>query len=62
MYPMTGYTRPEWKYCIRCGEMHHSTLYRLCDDCRQDDVEHLEDDRIAEHDRQSEILFARTGY
>jgi hypothetical protein len=57
--PATGYTRPEVKRCIRCGFTNGmSALYRLCDDCRQDDIER----KAEEKDRQDLITFARQGF
>lgn len=46
----TGWTPPDEKKCPRCGVMHTSQLYLLCDVCREGDelAEYLSDPRSEE--------------
>ena len=37
-YPPTGHWPAPPKQCARCLSWHYSTLYRLCQDCRDHDL------------------------
>ena len=57
------------KVCIRCGGSNDNELYRLCDDCREDDereagayyIEHAQREQ-ERADEQALVHLARYGY
>ena len=54
-----GYVPPIYGKCIRCGADCDSLFYKLCEDCRFDDLYHVAEERAEERDRQAEISNAR---
>ncbi len=52
-----GYTPPDEKKCPRCGTMHTSQLYLLCDVCREgDELADYFDDPRSEEEREIDKL------